>query len=194
MSNVQNIKDKVDAFYNDLYTIMMNRIKKNKDKIDQNNEEEKKLIEEKNILLEKIDQIKNNKENHINNNLEYHLIPKSYVDVDRYEKEIEYKDEQLKFMCEEHKEEKEELITKNNKYILELEKYFKEKEGILKCILNREEFERLKVKAIHEQEIENLRKINDNILQNYINIGETNSSAAPMFTRQRVIPFDRNNV
>ena len=47
MSNVQNIKDKVDAFYNDLYTIMMNRIKKNKDKIDQNNEEEKKLKEEK---------------------------------------------------------------------------------------------------------------------------------------------------
>ena len=191
MSNVQNIKDKVDAFYSDLHTIMMKRIEKNKEKIEKNKEEEKKLLDKKNKLVQNIDEIKNNSKNHINNNLEYHLIPNSYADVDRYEKEIEYINEQLKFMYEEHEEEKKELMGKNDKYILQLEKYFKEKEGILKCILNKEEFERLTVRAVHEQEIANLRKINDNILQKYIKTVDTSSSAAPIFTKQKVIHFNK---
>ena len=118
MTNVQNINNKIDAFYNDLHRIMMNRIKKYKEKIEKNKEEEKQLLREKNKLLQKINQIKNNDKNHINFKLEYHLLPNSYVDVDRYEKEIEYIEEKPEFMRKEHEEDKDELIITNNKYIL----------------------------------------------------------------------------
>ena len=168
MSINQDVKEKVEDFYNDLHTIFVARIEKNKKKIEDNKEEENNLLKKKNDYLIEINEIKEEPTNHINNNLDFHLLPNKYLLVDKYEKEIEYLEEELAFMTRVHEEEREELIAKNDNYIKELAKYFEEKENILKCILNREKFERLNQRAVHEKEIDNLKRINDDIINRYI--------------------------
>ena len=79
---------------------------------------------------------------------------------------------------------KREYNNKNNNCRQEIEKYFKEKRDILKTILNAEEYQRLLHEKLQMKENNDLKKINDAILNNYINIERvntgTNNEPAPI--------------
>ena len=174
-SNRENLKKTVDEFYNDLIAIYYNRIKKNNDKIENNLKEEDEIKKKIEKYQKKIDIIKNNPENHINKNIEFHLIPVMYEESDRNEKEKYYLEKELEFMKNVHDEEKKEMFKKNQQYLEKCQKYIDEKVEIISCIVNKDIEDILKKKALEKEELAKLRNQNDAILKKF-SINNTSST------------------
>ena len=178
----QELMEKVDDFYNDLLQIYLARIEKNNKKIEDKRKEIEELIGKKKEKYEQLELLKENPKNHINNIKEYHLLPEKYIYEDKFNKEIDYIEEKIKFMKLWLIEETENITIKNNNCRKEIEKYFKEKMDILKPVLNAEEYQRLLHEKLQIEENKNLKRINDTILNSYIkNISTgTNNEPAPI--------------
>ena len=180
----QELMEKVDDFYNDLLQIYLARIEKNNKKIEDKRKEIEELIGKKKEKYEQLELLKENPKNHINNIKEYHLLPEKYIYEDKFNKEIDYIEEKIKFMKLWLIEETENITIKNNNCRKEIEKYFKEKRDILKTILNAEEYQRLLNEKLQIEENNNLRIINDAILNKYVNNKRintgTNNEPAPI--------------
>ena len=87
---------------------------KRKDNLEKENNYNRKISE----LQNEINEIKNQKENHINNNIDYCLKPSQFREVDKLEKKILYLKEELDYMKTVHNEENNfinEEIEKNKK-------------------------------------------------------------------------------
>ena len=166
--NTVALKDKIDKFYNDINNLIRKRNQENVNKINKHIEEEKKLSEEIQKIENHIEEIKNNPGYHINKKLEYNLIPDAYKRVDELKKEIEYKNYDLENMRLEHEEERNELLKENQKNYDNYSKYIKERIDIISCIEDKEKFDRLNYMRVQEDQLRQLREINDRILERYL--------------------------
>ena len=129
MRTNQELMEKVDVFYNDLLQLYLTRIEKNNKKIEDKRKEIEELIKKKKEKYEQLEQLNKDSKNHINNKIEYHLLPEKYIDEDRLDKEIYYIEEKIRFMKLWFEEETENITIKNNKCRQEIEKYFRRKKG-----------------------------------------------------------------
>ena len=85
---------------------------------------------------------------------------------------------------------KREYNNKNNNCRQEIEKSFKEKRDILKTILNVEEYQRLLHEKLQIEENNNLKRINDTILNRYIKNISTGTNNEPAPITNNINKFD----
>ena len=168
MNRQEKLMEEVELFYNDIIKIVENRIEKNKKIIENSSEKEEKLKNDIKKIENKIEEIKNDPKNHINENIEYHLLPKVYMEVDKLKKDIDYKNQELTFLHEYNEDEKKELYKDYEKYLAQLIKYYYEKDNIIRCIRNQQILSEMNRNNIEIQEIINIRNQNDYIFGQYL--------------------------
>ena len=168
--NNNNIKE-ITKFYDDCKKIFMKRIEtysnKRKDNLDKENNYNRKISE----LQNEINEIKNQKENHINNNIDYCLKPSQFREVDKLEKKILYLQEELDYMKKVHDEENKfinEEIEKNKK---KFSQFNREKFLLIECINASETLNVEKVILIVNRIKEQVERENNAIFERYARAG-----------------------
>ena len=168
MNKNESLKETVDIFYKDIINVIKKRMERDQKIIIDNINNEKKLNDE---IVEKeneINRIINNDENHINKNGKFNLTPKWFVSFDKLKKQLEYKKEELRSLCEYNKKKGEYLNNKNREYLNTIKKYMEEKIGIIECISKREHLDVVKLAEIQKKEYDNIKKLNDSIFNQYL--------------------------
>ena len=164
--NINNIKE-ITQFYDDCKNIFMKRIetysKKRKDNLDEENKYNRKISQ----IQNEINEIKKERENHINNNIDYCLKPSQFREVDKLEKKILYLQEELDYMKKVHDEENKfinEEIEKNKK---KFSQFNREKFLLIECINASETLNVEKVILIVNRIKEQVERENNAIFEKY---------------------------
>ena len=168
MSNPNQLIDEVDSFYEDVINIIEERIKNMKIKLDISLEREENLNEEIKNNENEIKEIINRPENHINDNIQFRLLPKMEMKVDKFKKNIDYLNQELDGLRIYNEDERKVLSSNYNKYIKEIEKYYDERNSIIKCIVNKKLLEKCILNFIDRQKISEIREQNDAIFNQYL--------------------------
>ena len=181
MYNPSKLLEEVDLFYSDIIKVIEERVLINKKKFEQYLQKEENLQQEIINIEKKIKEINDIPKNHINENIQYYLLPEYYKKVDKFKKDIYYLNQELEALHKYNEEERKELSSDNEKYIDRIDYYYNERNEIIKSIINKEILKDKTQNFINYQQISELRNQNDAIFSKYLpNIKKNISSdAAP---------------
>ena len=167
-ARLNELKDIVNLFYNDVIKIIEERIENNKNKIRRSEEKEENLENDIKNVEDQIRKINEEPKYHINDNINYHLLPKYYIIVDKLKKDIYYMNEELKALRKYNEDERRDLSLDYKKYLNDLEKYYKEQDEIKRSCLNQEMLRNETINYVDRRTIDEIRRINDDIFRRYL--------------------------
>ena len=159
--------EKVREFYDDCKNILMKRIDNYDNKIEKNGEEENKIIKKIKDIQNELEQIKNNKGNHINNEERYSLKINSYKEADKLEKDILYLNEELNYLRKIHTEENKSINDEIRKNIEKYSQFDEEKNIFIQFISLGNILDINKASAIIKRIREETEKQNNIIFKKY---------------------------
>ena len=164
---IEEIKKDVIEFYTDLINLIKFRIENDEKKMKDNKGNLERINNEIKQINNEINNIMSDKENHIGENLEYHLIPEKGKKVEeliekKKDYEMEY-DIRKKFYAEEEAIRR----SKINENLKIYEKYSKEKTFIIKCIEQRKELTKIIIKDIQKKSLETFKSENEELINRY---------------------------
>ena len=159
--------EKVREFYDDCKNILMKRIDNYDNKIEKNGEEENKIIKKIKDIQNELEQIKNNKGNHINNEERYSLKINSYKEADKLEKDILYLNEELNYLRKIHAEENKSINDEIRKNIEKYSQFDEEKNIFIQFISLGNILDINKASAIIKRIREETEKQNNIIFKKY---------------------------
>ena len=168
MNSNEELKRQDDAFYRDVIGLYEKRFEDNINVFNNNRANEKRIEDEISELKIEMREFNSIERNHINNKIEFNLTPEAFLTYDRLEKQLEYKNEELKVLKDNNEKEREKLFQRSQDILDKLKKYEGEKMKIIAAINNRDFGLVLREANAQMQIYEQRRQLNDDIFGRYL--------------------------
>ena len=168
MNSNEELKRQVDAFYRDVIGLYEKRFEDNINAFNNNRANEKRIEDEISELKIEMREFNSIERNHINNKIEFNLTPEAFLSYDRLEKQLEYKNEELRVLKDNNEKERKKFIKRSKDILDKLKKYEEEKIKIIAAINNRDYNGFLKEANAQMQIYEAKKKQNDEIFGRYL--------------------------